>query len=244
MQKLKPLIAVPFIHKRVSGAGQLVGSVPERVQRTKSVNTPRLCRGIGREKRPGSRVYPGVLTPFIFLLLFISGSCTQGTRSLSKSVIENQIRTILEVPVTEYVYREVLYIGKEARFLGIKHMDKRLLFSVNIVLEAGFDLTKGLEIRKTQQGIHIILPEPEILETDVDENSIHQYFVKEWGGKITRLDYYDELNKKKAAIKVEAVHRGILVKARENGEKMITGLFESLGIPSITISYKKGDLLQ
>ncbi len=190
------------------------------------------------------KLKPLVTVPFIFLLLFISGSCTQGTRSLSKSVIENQIRTILEVPVTEYVYREILYIGKEARFLGIKHMDKRLLFSVNIILEAGYDLTKGLGIRKTLQGIHIILPEPEILETDVDENSIHQYFVKEWGGKITRLDYYDELNKKKAAIKMEAVRRGILVKARENGEKMITGLFESLGIPSVTISYKKGVFLQ
>ena len=190
------------------------------------------------------RLKPFIPAPFILLLLIMSGSCTQGSQSLSKSVIENQIRTILEVPITEYVYREVLYIGKEARFLGIKHMDKRLLFSVNIVLDSGFDLTKGLEIRKTRNGIHVVLPEPEILETDVDENSIHQYFVKEWGGKITRLDYYDELNKKKAAIKAEAVHRGILVKTRENGEKMITGLFESLGIPSVTVSYKKGDLLQ
>ncbi len=177
--------------------------------------------------------------PVLFGVMFL-GSCMPKTNTVSRSVIENQIRTILEVPVTEYVYREILYIGKEARFLGIKHMDKRLLFSVNIILKAGFDLTKGLEAEKTRNGIHLVLPEPEILEIDVDENSIHQFFVKEWGGKITRLDYYDELNKKKADIEKDALKRGILVKARENGEKMISALFESLGIPSVTISYKKG----
>ncbi len=179
---------------------------------------------------------------FILFLVFTAGSCSPGTRTLSQSVIVSQIQTVLEVPVTEYVYREILYIGKEARFLGIKHMDKRLLFSVNVVLKAGFDLTKGVEVRKTPGGIHVLLPEPEILETDVDENSIHQFFVKEWGGKITRLDYYDELNKKKAGIEQDAVHRGILVQARENGERMISGLLESLGVPSVTIEYKKGDV--
>ncbi len=61
-----------FILKRVSGARQLVGSVPERVQRTKGKNTPRLCRGIGRHGGLGPGLCPGVLTPFIHFLLFFT----------------------------------------------------------------------------------------------------------------------------------------------------------------------------
>ncbi len=54
-----------FILKRVNGAGQLVGPVSERVQRTKGKNTLRLCRGIGRHGGLGPGLCPGVLTPFI-----------------------------------------------------------------------------------------------------------------------------------------------------------------------------------
>lgn len=170
--------------------------------------------------------------------------CTPAGKTVSRSVIENRIQTILEVPTIEFVYREVLYIGEEARFLGIKHLDKRLLFSVDIILKAGFDLSKGIEIdRAIDNTIRIILPEPEILEVDADEDSIHQFFVKEWGGRITRMDYYDELNRRKNDIKKDAVSRGILLKAKENGEKMISGLLQSIGDSKVRILYKTGEAL-
>lgn len=174
----------------------------------------------------------------VFIFTLMTASCIESGNPVSTSVIENQIRSILEVPVSEYIYREILYIGEEARFLGIKHLDKRLLFSVNMVTRAGFDLSKGLEVHKTLSGIQIILPEPEILEVDADEDSIHQFFVKEWGGKISRLDYYDELNKRKDGIRKDAVKRGILLKARENFEKTVSRLLHSLGISSVDFKYR------
>lgn len=177
----------------------------------------------------------------VFLVLLFFTGCTLVQKTFSPTAIENQIRTILEVPTVEYVYREILYFGKEARFLGIKHMDKRLLFSVNIVLQAGFNLETEIEIKKTiNGGILITLPEPEILGIDVDENSIHQFFIKEWGGKISRLDYYDELNKKKESIKQDAIKRGILIKAQENGSRMIRELIQPLKFQQIQIHYKSG----
>jgi len=177
----------------------------------------------------------------IFLVLLFFTGCTFVNTTVSPTVIENRIRTILDVTTVEYVYREILYFGKEARFLGIKHMDKRLLFSVDIVLQAGFNLETEIGIKRTiNGGILITLPEPEILIIDVDENSIHQFFKKEWGGKISRLDYYDELNKRKKSIKQDAIKRGILIKARENGSKMIRRLLQPLKFQQIQIHYKSG----
>ncbi len=183
----------------------------------------------------------GISVFLVFLVLLFFTGCTLVKKTFSPTIIENRIRTILEVPTVEYVYREILYFGKEARFLGIKHMDKRLLFSVDIILQAGFNLEKEIQIKRTiNGGILITLPEPEILIIDVDENSIHQFFIKEWGGKISRLDYYDELNKRKKSIKQDAIKRGILIKARENGSKMIRGLLRPLKFQKIQIHYKTG----
>ncbi len=176
---------------------------------------------------------------FSFSAVLLVSACSLKTPPVSVSVIENQVRTIMEVPLAEYVYREILYIGEEARFLGIKHMDKRLLFSVNIVVRAGFDLSNGIHIQKRSNSVEIYLPEPEILETDVDEDSIHQFFVKEWGGKISRMDYYDELAKRKPEITSDAVKRGILERARENGEKTISRIMHSLGMETVTFVYSK-----
>lgn len=175
--------------------------------------------------------------PFI-LLLYLTQSCTP-QQNLSKPVIENQIRGILDLPTIEYVYREIIYVGQEARFLGIKHLDKRLLFSIDLIINAGIDLTRGIEIRNITDGsIQIILPEPEILAVDADEGSIHQFFVKEWGDKISHLDYYDEIVKSKNNIKKDAIKRNILIKAKNNAEKLIIKILSVYGISKVTFKWR------
>ena len=168
------------------------------------------------------------------IILTLTTSCSPQYK-LSKPVIENQIRGLLELPTIEYVYREIIYVGQEASFLGIKHMDKRLLFSVDIIINAGIDLTRGIEIRNTTDGsVQIKLSEPEILLVDADEGSIHQFFVKEWGDKISHLDYYDEIVKSKDSIKIDAIERNILIKAKNNAEEMILKLFAVYGITKVS----------
>ncbi|MCK5200824.1 MAG: DUF4230 domain-containing protein, partial [Spirochaetales bacterium] len=113
-----------------------------------------------KQKNLFKKLIPGLILSVLAAWLV---SCMAQTTT-SKPVIENQIRGILELPTIEYIYREVIYVGQEARFLGFKHIDKRLLFSIDLIISAGIDLTKGIEIRNiTNGGIQIILPEPEIL---------------------------------------------------------------------------------
>ena len=174
----------------------------------------------------------------ILVIVSLLISCIPQTTT-SKPVIENQIRSILELPTIEYIYREIIYIGQEARFLGFKHLDKRLLFSIDLIISAGIDLTKGIEIRNLGDGdIQIILPEPEILLIDADESSIHQFFVKEWGDSVSRLDYYNEIVKSKKDITANAIERGILIKAKKNAEEMILKILSIYKIEKVDFSWR------
>lgn len=176
--------------------------------------------------------------PTILLLLSFILSCTP-QHNPSKPVIENQIRGILDLPTIEYIYREIIYVGQEARFLGIKHLDKRLLFSIDLIINAGIDLTKGIEIRNVIDGsLQIILPEPEILTIDADEGSIQQFFIKEWGDKISHLDYYDEIVHSKKNIETDAIERDILIKAKNNAEEMILKILSVYGLQKVTFQWR------
>ena len=188
-----------------------------------------------KQKNLFKKLIPGLILSVLAAWLV---SCMAQTTT-SKPVIENQIRGILELPTIEYIYREVIYVGQEARFLGFKHIDKRLLFSIDLIISAGIDLTKGIEIRNiTNGGIQIILPEPEILLVDADEGSIHQFFVKEWGDKVSRLDYYDEIVKSKKNITSDAIERGILLKAKNNAEEMILKIFSVYGTTKVDFRWR------
>jgi hypothetical protein len=154
------------------------------------------------------------------------------------SSLESKVRDLLALSTYEYVYRDVIYLGEEAWFIEIfKTVDKRLLFSVDVIVRAGIDLQKGfsvVELPGKGQAIEITLPKAEILSVDADEGSIHQYFSKEMGGAISRLEYYEEIDRKKDDIRADAIQRGILSQAENNGKKIISRLFTAAGIGEIT----------
>ncbi len=146
-------------------------------------------------------------------------------------LLERKIRTVLELPTHEHIYHNVIYIGEEARFLGIKHLDKRLLFSIDISVQAGVDLQRGLTIEPTSTGkLRVGIPGAEILEVDADESSIREYFAKEFGGRISRLEYYDEIDRSKRRTVEDAIERGILDISNRHAKRLVERLLLSLGI--------------
>jgi len=158
--------------------------------------------------------------------------------AFSAAEIERKVSAILELPTYEYKYRDVIYIADQASFLGFRHRDTQLLFSVEVVVQAGIDLRRGIEIEKSGlAGLTIRLPEPEILLIDADEGAIVQYFKKEFGGQISRLDYYDEISRSKDRIRRDAVERGILDQARRNAEVLVRKLLATAGVESVDLQF-------
>lgn len=170
-----------------------------------------------------------LLLPLLFSLL----SCTQDLNLLEEKITE-KVNNILQLPLHEMVYRDIIYLDETKTFFLIKTVDKRLLFSVQIRIQAGYDLTEGFKVSVISPREAVVsLPEPKILLADADESTIKQFFSKETGGAISLLSYYEEIDRKKPALIEDALSRGILIKAASNGEAMIRGILESLGFSSI-----------
>ena len=177
----------------------------------------------------------GVLKTLVLLvsLSLAAGCAADKQRDIEQ--ISTRIRSILELPTFEHVYRDVVYIDRERSFLIFKTMDTEVLFAINVRIQAGIDLSDGFAVYRTRkEGITVELPPAKILLADADEESIEQYFLKEIGGSISRLDYYDEINVKKEELISDAVDRGILDRAAENARLLIGGFLENARGESVT----------
>ena len=153
--------------------------------------------------------------------------------------MERKISSLLELAAYEYRYRDIVYIGEEARFLGIKHLDKRLLFAVDYHITAGVNLDSG-DLRVlplTGGGVRVELPAPGILTVDAAEESIRQYFVKEFGGRVSRLEYYDRIADHKVEARQQAVADGIVERAGENIRTVLTSALQGLGIEPAYVAF-------
>ena len=84
------------------------------------------------------------------------------------------MRDLLAIHTMEHVYRDVVYFGEEESFLFIPTVDRRVLFSVNIRVQAGIDLTDGIEVFRSEDNdseVFVRLPPAEILLVDADEST-------------------------------------------------------------------------
>ena len=73
---------------------------------------------------------------------------------------------------------------------------------------------------------------------DADETTITQYFKKEFGGEISRLEYYDEISQSKTQIRRDALERGVLTRARENASSVVRSLLQSQGIEPVVVQFR------
>lgn len=148
--------------------------------------------------------------------------------------METRIREICEIPGYEHIYRDIIYLDEQTSFLAIPVVDKRVLFSVDVRIQAGVDLNRGFSVEPvSRKAVRVYLPEAEILLADADEGSIHQYFLKEFGGRISRLEYYDEIERKKDELIQDSLQRGILVRAEANVKKIIENFLQISGYETV-----------
>ena len=170
----------------------------------------------------------------LFCLLTAAGCARDGRQEIDE--ISSRIRSILELPTFEHVYRDVVFLDRERSFLIFKTVDAEVLFAIDVRIQAGIDLRDGLDIRRVRkQGLVVELPPAKILLADADEESIEEYFLKEIGGSISRLEYYDEIHVKKEELINDALERGILERASENARLLVKGFLENILGETVTV---------
>lgn len=150
--------------------------------------------------------------------------------------LERRVTNVLRLHSYEHVYRDIVYFGEERSFLFFKTMDRRLLFSVDIVVRAGVDLEEGIEVltdRGNPDRIVVRLPPTRILRVDADEATIHQYFSRTRGGDVGWLEYGAEIEDVKERVRADALERGILGKAEGNAREMVENFFAIAGFEEV-----------
>jgi hypothetical protein len=150
--------------------------------------------------------------------------------------LERRVTNVLRLHSYEHVYRDIVYFGEERSFLFFKTMDRQLLFSVDIVVEAGVDLQQGITVLRDENNprrILVELPPTEVLRVDADEASINQYFSRDRGGEVGWLEYGAEIDAVKDRVRADAIDRGILGKAEENARGMVENFFTLAGFEEV-----------
>jgi len=158
--------------------------------------------------------------------------------------VEEQIRTLLELNTYEHIYRDLVYFGEERSFLFLRTVDRAVLFSIDIRVIAGIDLTENFRItrdRLVPNRLYVQLPPPAILSVDADEQSITEYFIRERGGRIGLLELSDQLEEVKERTAQEAITRGILEDAAENARAIISNFLEMAGFTEIEFADPSDD---
>lgn len=184
---------------------------------------------------------PWGLGAMLLILLF---SCT-AVETVDYEELGVKVRNILALPSYEMVYKDISYVGRQQILLGfIPAKDKRLLFSVQIRVRAGIDLASGGVALEPipdptapddpgRRGIRVRLPPAHILLVDADDKSLSEYFVYERGDKITRADWEDQIKLARVRIEADAIERGILVKAWDNGAKLVRNFLTVAGFSHV-----------
>jgi hypothetical protein len=157
------------------------------------------------------------------------------------TVIRQQVEELGNLVTTEYEYRDVVHFGEETRVLGIRTGTQEILFSVDIIVTAGIDLTGGVvldRVDRRNREIFVTVPEPKILRVSADERSIDQYFAREGFRGIDWLDAADEVEHAKARNREDAIARGILDRSRVQGTAILSAVLRRGGYDRVHIRYR------
>lgn len=170
------------------------------------------------------------------VLLGFSTSCSP-VQDATTIRVEEQVRTLLELNTYEHIYRDLVYFGEERTFLGfLRTMDRAVLFSIDIRVVAGLDLTDEFSITRDRldpNRVYVRLPPASILTIDADEQSITEYFIRERGGRIGLLELSGQLEAVKERTAEEAIERGILTEAEENARQIISSFLGMAGFSEV-----------
>jgi hypothetical protein len=171
----------------------------------------------------------------VLVFLAALAACAEPEAPVNVEALSEQVRTLLELPTVEHLYREVVYIDENRSFLMFRTGTKRLLFSLELRVQAGIDLQHGFTVAPIEpNGVAVVIPEPTILEVDALEETIRQYIVEERGENITWLEYSDEIEMAKGRVRADAIRRGILEEADARARRLLQNLFREAGFDEVT----------
>lgn len=154
---------------------------------------------------------------------------------------QTRIQQVQTLITTRYRYRDVVFFDRRTRVLGIPAGQQEVLFSVEMEVTAGIDLSHGVDLdidRDDRRRIFVTLPPPQIVRVVTDEESIRQYLVLERFGRLNWLDVSTEVQAAKDRNRQDAIDRGILSRAERQARTVIGSLLRTVGYETIRVRFR------
>lgn len=183
----------------------------------------------------------GIIAIILFIgVIFYAGMLfgSKNESEITSTTIKNQLVEINELAVYSYEYSKVGKFSDNLTFNGwdIPLTQKSFLITYNGTLKAGVNF-KESKIEIERDNIYISIPQSEVLSNEIDENSIEVYDESNnVFNQISINDYKTFAKKEKNKVKKEAIANGLLDKADERVQEILTTYLQS--IPEIKENYK------
>ena len=174
-------------------------------------------------------VVAAVIAVVICFGLFLLNEKTEQTAMLSEhtesesEVIELSFEDIGELATEEYYMTIVQETENAKQIFGLNWAKNKLIYSYDVTVKAGINFEEiKAETDMVGKTITLIVPEAEILDVTLDNNSFKVYLEKNNAVNPIRAEDVNtsQINVKESAEQT-AVERGILEKAAENAEMLL-----------------------
>jgi hypothetical protein len=147
-------------------------------------------------------------------------------------VMEQRLRDLRRLKTVCRTYRSVIYVEEKNFWRG----NKKVLFSVEYLVTAGVDFSRGIEIQELPDNlIRVRIPRAEIFISDADESSIHQMYLRENAllNPVRIGDYMSQIISQGEANRTAALDDGILEQAEANARLAVIRILKLGGFDKI-----------
>ncbi|MBN2616684.1 MAG: DUF4230 domain-containing protein [Spirochaetales bacterium] len=173
---------------------------------------------------------------FIIMSLLIYSNISKNEKE--KEIITNKILRLEELVTAKQIYKEILYSKESQDILWIPVKNREFLISINYIVTAGIDISKGFNIEKKDDVYILTIPKGEIFSIDADDSSIYEYFVKERFSQLKRDDYFKLIIKSKEDILNGDKIPELLQNCEYNAGRLLTSLLQ---LSNISIEVRFSD---
>lgn len=178
-------------------------------------------------------------TVVLALLLIITLTRKEKEQGYDSSSIMNRIGYMQELALVKYNYTGVISYKDYKKFfdVNIPLTDKYFLLKYNGYIKAGVDFSRIKVEVLGDSLVHVSIPKPKILETNIDEKSIQVYNESENAFNPIKIsDYNKAVSREKNVMMQDAVKGGIYTQATEQAKLTIHTLLEQMGYTNVKIT--------
>jgi hypothetical protein len=143
------------------------------------------------------------------------------------------IKSIGELATAEYDYTMCQVAEKSSFIISTPFTSSKVIYSYSGTIKAGIKINDAkFKLDPNTATVYVVLPEAEILSSELDQNSLEIYDEKQgFFSKLSMEDLNSFQQELKAEAEKKAISKGLLESAKENAKTIVEQMISSVAEP-------------